>query len=94
MKVCHLLKIKDQDIGLSMYYRDALVWIPEARWGFAATPPCPNCKTNANVVTHGFSDKHYARVVVDLTNTYNAMTRRYKCTFCKQKHKELKGRLQ
>jgi hypothetical protein len=79
------------------YYRDVYVFLPEIRiWkttGRICMPSCPTCKSNERVSPHAFRDNHFGRVVVDLTETYYVLGRRYICLECKSKSQELKAAL-
>jgi hypothetical protein len=57
-------------------------------------PCCPSCKSNERVGPHAFRDNHFGRVVVDLTETYYVLGRRYICLECKNKSHHLKAVLQ
>ena len=73
----------------SSYYRSIKVWIPEEIWGPHCIPFCPTCKSDENVKKHGFNKTHIAREVVGLTENYFVMTRRYRCSCCLDKRREL-----
>ena len=72
------------------YYRDIRVWIPDLQYGKDCMPSCPCCKSNNRVTVHGFDSKHFARLVVGLTQNYYIMSRRYRCERCKEKNEALK----
>jgi hypothetical protein len=94
-KILKKLQMKAQPLA---YYRDIYVWLPEARcWkttGGTCMPSCPSCKSNKRVGPHAFRDNHFGRVVVDLTETYYVLGRRYICHECKDKSQQLKAVLQ
>ena len=87
-----------KNLGLKLehrpYYRDVYVWLPDVRWtnhtGVSHMPCCPNCKTNKRVGAHGFRDNHSGRVVVNLTDTYYVISRRYICHACQEVSVEAK----
>jgi hypothetical protein len=72
------------------YYRDVRIWIPDMQYGSDCMPACPCCKTKKRVTVHGFNSKHYGRTIIDLTQTYFIITRRYRCNDCKEKNEALK----
>ena len=77
------------------YYRDVLVWLPDLRWDKKKYMPyCPCCKSNASVGPHCFRDNHAGRVIVDLTETYYAVSRRYICRKCEDDSKQAKKRVE
>ena len=74
------------------FYRDVYIWLPDIRWtDVNCKPCCPTCKSNDNVGSNGFHDKHPGRLVVGLEENYNVITRRYCCYQCKAKSKEVKS---
>ena len=91
LKTMHARTIA-KNLGLKLehhpYYRDVYVWLPDVRWsnltGVSHMPCCPNCKTNKRVGAHGFRDNHAGRVVVNLTDTYYIISRRYICHACQE----------
>ena len=101
VRKCHvpkvLKKLKMNAHPLA-YYRDVYVWLPDVRnWkstGGTCMPSCPNCKSSERVGPHAFRDNHFGRVVVDLTETYYVLGRRYICLECKNKSHQLKAALQ
>ena len=58
------------------YYRDVQVFLPDARHGEEAMPPCPGCRTGKHVTPHGFRDDHFARRVTCLNGHRFLMSRR------------------
>lgn len=75
------------------YYRDVYVWLPDVRYKDVEDtymPSCPNCKCNKHVGAHAFRDNHFARIVVNLKETYYVMSRRYICHECKRTVKKAK----
>ncbi|KAL3770800.1 hypothetical protein ACHAWU_006359 [Discostella pseudostelligera] len=94
-KVLKKLKLNAHPLA---YYRDIYVWLPDVRcWkttGGTCMPCCPSCKSNERVGPHAFRDNHFGRVVVDLTETYYVLGRRYICLKCKNKSHQLKAVLQ
>jgi len=66
------------------YYRDICVWLPDVRWGCAIT--CPHCSCSDRTAAHGWRTNHFARRVVDLSDHFFIMSRRYVCHRCKEKH--------
>ena len=87
---------QDADIGKHnpAYYRSIKVWIPELMWGNNCRPFCPTCHRDDDVKSWGFNTEHVARLVIGVTENYYIMTRRYKCTGCERKKKELEDSLQ
>ena len=91
-KVLKKLRLKAQPLA---YYRDIYVWLPDVRHWMTTSgtcmPCCPNCKSNKRVGPHAFLDNHFGRVVVDLSETYYVLGRRYICLECKNKSQQLKA---
>ena len=79
----HVCKKLDIEYGEPSYYKDLYVWLPDERWGPMAMPPCPTCKSCAQVSPHDFQSSHFARRVCDLDDVYYIMTQRYICYECK-----------
>ena len=71
-----------------LYYRNIKVWMPELMWE-GVYPPCPTCKSDTDVETHGFNSDHIGRLVIGVKENYNIITRRYKCKGCEKKKREL-----
>jgi hypothetical protein len=87
-------KEDELDEEYKAYYRDVLVWLPDVRWQTPDErykPCCPNCKSNARVGPHCFRDNHSGRVIVDLTETYYTVSRRYICHACEDHTKKAKA---
>ena len=71
-----------------LYYRNINVWMPELMWE-GVYPPCPTCKSDKNVETHGFNSDHIGRLVIGVSENYNIITRRYKCKGCEKRKREM-----
>ena len=101
IRKCHvpkvLMKLKMNTHPIA-YYRNMYVWLPDVRcWkttGGTCMPCCPSCKSNKRVGPHAFRDNHFGRVVVDLTETYYVLSRRYICLDCREKSQRLKAALE
>ena len=74
------------------YYHDVYVWLPDVRWGQAAMPICPGCKSARRVGAHCWRDNHFGRRVVDLDTHYFTVSRRYVCHACRENATTLKAR--
>ena len=83
--------------GLSAYYRDVYVWLPDVMWPSPDSrymPPCPQCASNKRVGPHCFRSNHAGRVIIDLSETYYVLSRRYICHACEDLTKQSKKRLE
>ena len=82
------LKLK-HDINLFKYYYTRLdVWLPDLQHD--CMPCCVNCKRNHAVGVHGYL-RHPGRMVVNRTENYYILTRRYICHDCKKQNDRLKA---
>lgn len=77
--ICKKLAIEFDE---EWYYRDVFIWLPDARWGEAFMPPCPECNSISRVGFHAWRDNHYGRKIISLDRHYFAISRRYKCQRC------------
>ena len=59
-RICGMLKISCAEPS---YYRDVYVWLPDVRWGQAAMPICPGCKSARRVGAHCWRDNHFGRKI-------------------------------
>ena len=80
--ICKELKMDEKLIGEPAYYCDIKVWLPEIQFGIEAMPPCPNCKSNANVVRHQLPRKHVGREYIGIEKKKYCMGAEYKCNHC------------
>ena len=83
--MCNKLGLEFNLIG---YYRDILMWLPDEQHGI--DPICPTCKSNKHIGVHGYLDleKTPCRKVIDITDWYCIVGRRYKCHECKREKRE------
>ena len=83
-----------QNLGLKQehvfYYPRVDFWLPDLQWGPSLMPCCPNCLTNNRVDPHAFHDNHFGRIVVDQTENYYIVSRRYICKTCKERKDGIK----
>jgi len=76
------------DRNLFKYYYTRLdVWLPDLQYGHM--PCCVNCKNNCAVGVHAYPS-HPGRMVVNQTENYYILTRRYICNDCKKEKDRLK----
>ena len=92
-KIINKLRLKSLKSEYKAYFRDVYVWLPDVRWKDImkrSMPCCPNCKRNSSVGAHAFRDNHFGRVVVNLTESYYVVSRRYICHDCKRNAQQTK----
>ncbi|KAL7493375.1 hypothetical protein ACHAWT_002406, partial [Skeletonema menzelii] len=83
------LGLQHEDV-FKYYYTRLDVWLPDLQHGHSHMPCCVNCKHNNAVGVHGYST-HPGRMVVNQTENYYILTRRYICHDCKKKKERLKA---
>ena len=71
------------------YYPRVKIWLPDVQWGESLMPICPNCKRHMR--PHGFQARHFGRVIIDQTDHYYIISRRYICTACKERKSQMVG---
>ena len=69
------------------YIRRIRIWLPELE--ASVKPPCPVCKTAANVRGHGVAS-HCARRISGLYEDWWVMSKRYLCGHCLYERKQQK----
>ena len=74
-------------------YSDVRVWIPDLQYGMDCMPCCPCCKRRESVIVHGFHSNHVGRLVGGITRNYYILSRRYRCTDCKDKAEQFKRQI-
>ncbi|KAL7489605.1 LOW QUALITY PROTEIN: hypothetical protein ACHAW6_015275 [Cyclotella cf. meneghiniana] len=50
------------------YYQDVYVWLPDIHWEDCMLC-CPSCRSNEDVINHGFHENHFGRVIVGMKET-------------------------